>query len=45
MCLIDNDKVVFIKMVYLKSTEASFVETDVANRQKLYEAMTKGGLK
>lgn len=45
VCLIDNDKVVFIKMVYLKSTEASFVETDVANRQKLYEAMTKGGLK
>lgn len=41
VCLIDNDKVVFIKMVYLKSTEASFVETDVVNRQKLFEAMSK----
>lgn len=41
VCLIDNDKVVFIKMVYLKSTEASFVETDVVNRQKLFEAMSR----
>lgn len=41
VCLVDNDKVIFIKMVYLKSTEASFVETDAVNRQKLYEAMSK----
>lgn len=39
VCLIDNRKIAFIKMVYLKKTEAEFVETDAVNRKKLFEAM------
>lgn len=42
VCLIDNDRTIFLKVHYLKETEARVVETDAANRQKLYESMSKG---
>lgn len=36
MCLIDNGKVVFVKVDYLTDSEARFVETDMKKIQKMY---------
>jgi len=36
MCLIDNGKVVFVKVDYLTESEARFVETDMNKIQKMY---------
>lgn len=36
ICLIDNGKVSFIKVDYLKQSEAKYVETDMGEIQKMY---------
>ncbi len=39
VCLIDMDKVVFMKVDYLVETEAAFVETDISKIQQMNAAM------
>lgn len=39
ICLIDNDRVIFLKALYLKETEARIVETDAANIKKLMDSL------
>ena len=37
LCLIDNGKVVFVKVDYLVESEADVVETDIRKIQKMHE--------
>ena len=37
VCLIDMDKVIFMKVKYLEETEALFAETDVSKQQRMAE--------